>query len=125
MKQVLIDINKATDDEISELIVKLWNEREFYPLFLAVDDKTGFYTKNYIISLMGRREWIESANPSTEEIIEDMRLCDEHNKTSRFTKDINSAETWGLYQIKEYRKYLPNTVVFKELEYFGDNQWKI
>jgi hypothetical protein len=80
---------------------------------MSEDNRSSLYvaqhpeTKKYSVILrflMGEKGWMESAKPSIEEVKKQIDFV--ASRRPIWTDDINEADVWGEYTMKEYGKYL-------------------
>ena len=75
-------------------------------LYVAQHKETRLYSSRIMYVLRANEGWMKAANPSVEEVIEQLRLADARHPI--WTADMQEAETWSDYYIDFYRQYVPD-----------------
>lgn len=80
------------------------NESSRSTIFVARHKETKKYTLNILKWIWGEQGWMKTRNPTVAEVKEQITLLADRRPI--WTDDINEADVWGDYTIKEFGKYV-------------------
>jgi hypothetical protein len=78
---------------------------EEYKIYVAKSPQANLYLINILSFLRGNKNWMDSANPTVEEVQKQIIFA--NDRKSRWTNDMNEADIWDSYSISQYHQYLP------------------
>jgi len=82
------------------------NESNRSSIFVARHKETKLYTLNILKWIWGEQGWMKAKNPTIEEVKEQIAFVATYRPI--WTDDINEADIWSAYTIKEFGKYVDN-----------------